>query len=327
MNNKKIVLGIILATLAVIIAVVVIQQRRTPAPLETDTFSDVAIRQTPQNKTMQKRTNTGDSDFNITGLTEEGEQVRQDNIEQMTKLDVDFDLNDADLMNPDMVSQLVDKYGSYAELYRLLNEEQRTILIDFLQFKNELRDHLGPILGMEESSDVRAFMLLRVQPNSIGISSRDDLLDTVDRDLIAIMDQPTLSAINELEWVSRMQLANQIDGEYALNWTRDAANAFPEDLETNFVANSLTLKIGASVDSVSINEREKAENYLKKSLLSEQAQEINPDDRIAAYYSLSWVDDKNKSLEFYRERVELESDPKAKGILEGLISFIEEQTK
>lgn len=328
MNNKKRVIGIVAGVLLLlIIALSINQYRKNQRILDSEdvaTSTDSLNRQNASNKTVRPRTEVNKKP-SITDLSGEGEAIREKNIEDLNKLDVDFSLVDADLLNPDVVAQLLEKYGSYPELYRVLSEDQRQQLIDFLQLKNELRDHIGPILAMEENSDLRTFMLFRVMPNSFGINGGGDLLDTTDRELISILDQPTLSDISPNEWIARMQLANLVDAKYALNWTRDAGTTYPEDLQVNVTAATLTMKIGATVDSVTTSERDNAEKYLTTSLLSEKANEIAPDDRISAYYSLFWSTDGSKSLDFYRQRLEQETDSKAKGILQGLISMLEEK--
>lgn len=276
---------------------------------------------------MQSRTKESEEAFNITKLTEEGEKIRKQEAEETVSNEAELSLEEVDLFDPEIVGLLVEKYGSYADLYRLLNSEQRQNLVDFLQLTNELRDHFGPLMEVEQDSDLRAFMLVRVLPNSLGISGGGDLLDTTDRELIAILDQPTKTEINPDEWIARMHLANLIDPEYALNWTRDAAVAYPEDLQTNFTASTFTLKIGATVDSVSSREREIAEDFLTTNLSGENAEKISSDDRISAYYGLFFSENQDKSLKFFKERLVNESDSKAKGILEGLISMMEQQNQ
>lgn len=263
------------------------------------------------------------ADFDITEAPAEvatKEEIREQNISVYGEK---LSFEDLSLLDPDTLDRLLEEYGDYASIYALMNLEQRQELIDVLNLKDQLREQLGPLIAIEENSDMRAFMLVRVLPDMTIGDNDSDLFNTVDRDLLAILDRPTNTTIEGPEWIARMHLSNITDQGYALDWVRDASVAHPDNQEVNFVASSLTLKIGASIEGVTDRERAEAENYLKDTLLGDTSEQISPDDRTAAYYNLYWGENKEETLNFYREKLASETDPNAIRTLQGLIDRIE----
>lgn len=237
---------------------------------------------------------------------------------------VDPSLAEEDLLDDDTVARLLERFGSYGELYKALTPAQREELIDWLQSEEKLRENLAEILPVERDSDLRAYLLRRVEPQGFweGDENSEDE-DFVDTEMIALLDRPTDTPIKPEEWMARTDLAVITDMEYALTWTREAKRAHPEDLQVGMQAASMTMIIGASVDGVSKSEAQGAEEYLRSALAGEQAASLSSDEKVKAYHALYWAEDKEGARDWFRTQLAAEQDPRARQTLENLLARIE----
>lgn len=233
-------------------------------------------------------------------------------------------LFEEDLLDDDTVKRLHDRFGSYGELYKAISPAQREELVDWLDGEELLRTHLGEILPIERDSDLRAFMLRRVEPKGTweGDEHANDE-DYVDTELIALLDKPTDTPIKSEEWQARTDLAVLTDYEYALSWTREAKRAHPDDLSVGLQAASSTMIIGASIEGVGPTETQDAEKYLRESLSGEQAAKLSSDEKKKGYYGLYWSADKEATRDWFRSQLAKENDPQARLTLENLLARLE----
>lgn len=323
--DKNKLIGAIAAVVTIVIIIALVTSNNSSEIKENDApvqnVADTQQSETEKAKAFDilKR----DEDFDITKVPEENKEIAKNFRPAEEVLPEALSLEEENLFDPQTVERLVDEFGSYAELYRALGDAQRQELIDFLNLKNELRDNIGELLEIEQNSDNRAFMLVRVLPDNTYGDDDENLFDTVDRDLINILDRPTETPIGDSEWIARMHLAQLTDQEYAMEWVRDASIAHPDNPGVNFIASTMTMKIGASIEGVSSGERLEAQQFLQDTLLGDQANSIPPDSRTSAYYGLYWADDKQATLNFYRERLNYEDNENARNTLLGLITRIE----
>ncbi len=233
-----------------------------------------------------------------------------------------LDLADEDLLETETVNRLLLVFGSYEELYKAIGTLQREDLIDYLVREEQLRDEVAHLLPVEKDTETRAFMLRRVLPEGLFDSSTGDD-EPIDRELMALLDQPTDSAIGPEEWLARMDLAEILDPKYALDWTRDAQKAHPGNPDVGIHAASMTMTIGMSVDDVSKEEREQAESRIINYLSNSTPDQFNASQRKRAYMALYWSDDKEGTRDFFQTRLESESDYDVRRILENLIARLD----
>ncbi len=236
----------------------------------------------------------------------------------------DLSLYEEDLLDDDVVARLHEEFGSYSALYAAITPTQREELIDWLSGEDMLREEVGTLLPIERDSDLRAYLLRRVEPKGFwdGDEHADDD-EYVDADLIAILDNPTDTAINSEEWMARMDLATLIDPEYALQWTRESRLAHPDDMSVNMLAATHTMTLASSIEGVTAGETAAAENYIRETFTGPRAGELTSDERVKGYYALYWSPDREETREFYRGRLEHEDDPRARQTLEGLLERLD----
>jgi len=232
-----------------------------------------------------------------------------------------------DFTDPDVVAKFLEEYGTIGDLYRAAPKESREELIDYLIDQEQLRAELASILPAEEDSAMRSYILDRVEPDGFFDSEREEDLDNpeIDDELIALLENPTATPIGREEWLSRMELAHLIDDQYALNWVRDGLDVFPGDKDVALLAHALTLTIGATLGNLSNEELNQSSDYLYSTLGGAAFATYNSDQRIRAYYALYWVPDRASSAAFYTATLAVESDPRARDVLTGLIDRINSQ--
>jgi len=232
-----------------------------------------------------------------------------------------------DFTDPEVVAKFLEEYGSIGDLYRAAPKESREELIDYLIDQEQLRAELASILPAEEDSAMRSYILDRVEPDGFFDSEREEDLDNpeIDDELIALLENPTATPIGREEWLSRMELAHLIDDQYALNWVRDGLDVFPGDKDVALLAHALTLTIGATLGNLSNAELNRSSDYLYSTLGGAAFATYNSDQRIRAYYALYWVPDRSSSAAFYTATLAVETDPRARDVLTGLIDRINSQ--
>lgn len=322
MNKQPLLIGIVGSTIILVGLLLFIQSNRGSRTTPEKDSKKVVVAPTRTPAVQSGNTELRDP-YGINALPEDMQQSKAKTDDFFQKVEPERSLDEEDLFDPETLARLVAEYGGIPELYKALSEEQRMSLIDSLNLTDTLRDHIAGILPLEQSTDIRSFMLFRVQPNTFGVSDDPQLQEDVDYELMAILDQPTASPIGADEFIARMDLGTFMDSEYGLNWVRSAAAAYPEEMNVSVKAAELTLKIGATVDSVSSQERQQAQNHLMETLLAKESEKLPATERVSAYMGLYWSEDKKAALDFFKERLPLETDSKAQGKLQELIQRLE----
>lgn len=232
-------------------------------------------------------------------------------------------LDEQDLLDWENVERLRDKYGSFTELYKVLNTEKRENLITMLWDKELLRDELPNLLPLENNSEVRASIFAQVYPKGMWDEPTAEGEKAIDKELMKLMEAPTTSAIGRDEWLRRMDVANLITEEYGLKWARDAAANSPNDPGIQAAAATTTLRNGQALGTLDPAETKKAEETLQKMLREDGGAKITSDQRAQAYYALYYGSDKNATLATYRQQLGFENDDQNTRVLNDLIRMIE----
>ncbi len=235
-------------------------------------------------------------------------------------------LEQADLLDWGITSKLIKKYGSAAELYQNLPEDKKGDLITSLWMEDKLRDEIANLLPLESDSAVRADMIMQTTPRDFASDSEE--LDEngepkKDKELMDLLDKPTNTPMDAQEWLARLQLASELDNEYALKWIQDAKNTCPDKTDVMMKASSLTLRIGEETGEVNEREMKDAEEYVWLTLHQNNGSAVSADQRIEAYYALLWGPNRSRSLDFYRQQLQWEPDAQARNTLSQLISLME----
>ncbi len=306
-----------------VLAGIIILATRSPQKTIEETTPLPPSNNTVQNPTRTSQDRTGE-------IIEQAAVVETPEVEAVQPVELtdrnaqDLTLYEEDLLDDDVVARLLEEFGSYAAIYEAVTPAQREELIDWLSGEEQLREYVGDLLPLERDSDLRAYMVRRVEPKGFwdGDENADDE-DYVDSDLIAILDRPTDTPINAEEWMARTDLANLIDYDYTLQWTREARLAHPDDLSVNLQSASLTMTINSSIEGVSAGEVAAAEDYIRDSFTGPRAGEMTSDERVRGYFSLYWSEDRENTRDFYRERLEDEDDPRARQTLESLLDRLD----
>ncbi len=226
-------------------------------------------------------------------------------------------IGDRDILDDRDLRALLKEFGGWEALYRAGTEQERAELVVALGMEDKLRDELPNILPLEPDSDMRAMMLHRVAPKDY-YEDLDPDTDVVDHELIALLELDLGTPLEKDEWLARLDLASIAQGEYGVEWTRRALRSGDPDVE--FLAAVLQVNLNKLTDVVSPAEARRAEDRLFETLGPESDGEWDVMQRIRGYQALMFSSDPDRTLEFYRERLSEERDPRG---TEALGRFIE----
>jgi len=318
----------LITALMIIVGIAIVVQSRRPGPRIVPATVAEEAKKTPvrvaaedsrERKPVTAATLAPTPDSNATAKAAGPEQVVDELKEYMQNLPLD----EQDLLDWENVERLRDKYGSFTELYKVLDAEKRENLITMLWDKELLREELPNLLPLENNSDIRASIFAQVYPKGLWDEPTLEGEKPIDKELMAIMEAPTKSAIGREEWLRRLDVANLITEEYGLKWARDAAANSPNDPGIQTAAATTVLRNSQALDNPDPAETKKAEDYLKKMLGEDGGQKVTSDQRAQSYYALYYGTDKNATLATYRNQLGFENDDQNQRVLNDLIRMIE----
>jgi hypothetical protein len=229
------------------------------------------------------------------------------------------DLADFNLLDTEDLAKLLEAYGSFEELYRAADGDQRLALAMYLAHEDAMRDYIGPLLAIEADSDMRAFLLMRTLPEGYFDEPDPENPFPRDDDLMRILDSPMETPIELDEWMARMELALDLDYEYALRWVRDGQRLFPDNPEMQLLASTMLVNLGASLGTLSDTEVRAAEQSLYNSLSGPGAEQFTPGQRMRGYWALVFAQDRARTREFFNQRRAQETSPQVRDLLDNLL--------
>ncbi len=216
------------------------------------------------------------------------------------------------------LKKLLREFGGWEGLYRVATDQERAELIVAMGFEEELRNQIPNILPIEPDTEMRAMMIHRVDPEGY-YDDVDPDVDMIDHELIELLELEMGTPSGTDEWLARLDLAAVLQGEYGVVWTRRAMESGDRDVE--YLAAILQVNLNKLTDSVTQREAHNAEDYLFDALGSDDGGTLNREQRIRGYTALLFASDRNRTLEFYQERVAEEEDP---GVVERLDRLIKD---
>lgn len=223
------------------------------------------------------------------------------------------------LLDTEDLAKLLEAYGSFEELYRAADGEQRLALAMYLAHEDAMRDYIGPLLALETDSDMRAFLLMRTLPEGYFDEPDPENPFPRDDDLMRILDGPMETPIELDEWMARMELALDLDYDYALRWIRDGQRLFPDNPEMQLLASTMLVNLGASLGTLSDTEVRTAEQSLYNSLSGPGAEQFTPGQRMRGYWALVFAQDRTRTREFFNQRRTQETSPQVRDLLDNLL--------
>jgi len=215
------------------------------------------------------------------------------------------------------IRELVEQYGVEGA-YRMLSEEHRYDLLDYLVDFDEMRAELEKLLALEGNTELRTFMLENAIP--YGMFDDPGAEEVVDVELIEILKAEPSSEMAPMEWVRRMNLARLVEPGEALYWARQSEERYPGNTEIAVVAAEAVLCVHGTRGGISVSEVERAESMVMETLSGGNLGVINSDYRLRAYASLAHGSDPARVRAFWESQLEVESDPRIRGMLERLLT-------
>ncbi len=230
------------------------------------------------------------------------------------------------------IAKWIQDKGGIVAAYTAAGTEDRQEIIDYLMGEDKLRDQLAALLPIETDSDVRAYMLERVEPKGYfgeipgtaapeqtpnDSETTDEEEEKPDTELMALLDADPASPMNSAEWMARLQLAQMAGEEYGLKWVRKALAEGPDDPELRALASSLTITLASGLDSVTEQESGSAENYLREHLSDEG---LSADVKIQAYHALYFAKDREAAKAYLEQSVAREQDQRVVAVLRQLLA-------
>jgi hypothetical protein len=207
--------------------------------------------------------------------------------------------------------------GDVMAVYAKLTPMHRENLIDLLTVRGELRPWLDDILGTEEDSAIREYLVFRMDP--VGL---DDLENGFqgDPELVTILETPTKTPIEAGEWHARLMLSGFADEDYALRMARESGELFGDDAKVSVAANSLLLNLASGRDDVSRDELRRAEDALYTWLGPDGGgRDLPAADQIGGLTALAHASDADRARALYQELLDSETDPQLRQALESLL--------
>lgn len=335
MNNRFLiaVCAVVAVALVAVLSVVLIKPGTTD---ETSPTGEIAMTDRTERATPETTDARPESTDRRTAEASEGRAAEAapeaQAPESVVALPDDFDEDDEfasvfadyDLFDEEDVAKLLEEYGSIKAIYDLATKEEREDLIDMLMGEDLLRDEIASLLPGETDPELRLYMIDRVDPRNFYDDS-DEYDDYVDTDLLDLLNQPTATPITEDEWLARMDLAHLIEDAEGYRWAQQGKRAFPNSDEVQLLGNVITLNVAASVDNVvPRGEATSAMEFVYSQVFGENAlSRFDPFDRMQAYNSVypfdpTGVVDPQRTLDYYRQQMQHETDPRALEMLADL---------
>ncbi len=243
------------------------------------------------------------------------------------------------------LEKLIEIEGSVRAAYQKCDRDGRESLIDYLMAEEKLRANLPDLLLSEADTDLRAFMLLRVEPEGYfaseeeeagagageksganegkieadASSSDEEEEKVLDEELRALLDEKPSTAMGTEEWKARLELALLLGEDYAARWVRDALEQNPDNAEIRSLASLMLLNLAAAQEEFGPSEAREAQEYLCGNF----EQIANPQERIRAYQALLFSPDREAALVSLRARLGAEPDARARRALERVVAMLE----
>ncbi|MBX3729394.1 MAG: hypothetical protein KF858_09435 [Candidatus Sumerlaeia bacterium] len=235
------------------------------------------------------------------------------------------DAADADLPYPgadepalweeELDALLAESGGDVLALYARLLPDHRHNLIDLLYVREDLQPHLRRMMAVEEDSDLRELLVLRIVPSGL-----DDLDFAGDPDVADLLEQPTRTPIESGEWQARLTLAALVDEELCLRLCRQSADLFPGDPAVTVLANAQLLILAAGRDDIGGSERAHAARELERALAPNgPAASLPGPERIRGYTALVFGPDAEAARRLLRDVLAVETDPDVRRAIDGLL--------
>lgn len=185
------------------------------------------------------------------------------------------------------ISNLVDEFG-VVELYkRLYFYNRRTMQDYFFSHPEALRENLPALMQVEEDSDLRMLLVEMLDPTYAPRETDSYDESKIDRDLLTLLEAPTVTPMSEDEWNARQVLAGIVSDQSAIDFARRSKEQFPESTTVELVASANILRYGGERAPVSPAETAGAHESLKKIMSADDFYDRFPTEkRLLAFESL-----------------------------------------
>ncbi|MDX2175136.1 MAG: hypothetical protein SF028_01575 [Candidatus Sumerlaeia bacterium] len=213
-------------------------------------------------------------------------------------------------LDPDLFAELLAFYGSVEAMYERASEAERMDIINALQARGEVRDNIAGLLAMEDSTELRQYMLDRTEPKGFADLSINQL-EYRDTELARILSTQPSTPMSYQELRARLDLSYMVAPEHALDFARKGFTDYDEDSPARIIAASTLLNLKQTGESVSDDEVQRASSHLMTSLSGGNFRNYDPDERMRAYSALYLNSDRDSVRRFYNDRLNEETDPRA----------------
>ncbi|MFH0793577.1 MAG: hypothetical protein V2A74_06045 [bacterium] len=225
----------------------------------------------------------------------------------------------------DDIADVIEAKGGVFPAYVEADAEGREDLIDYLVSEDTLRKELAQLLLSETDSELRAYMLERVDPEGYfdapddagGEEGAEDREPKVDEELKTVLDAAPLSEMGVAEWLARLDLALQVDDAYAVEWARKALREGPDDPHVRLLASSLVVSLSQSVGGLETEQLASAVENLFENIRSS---DVESGERIRGYYALFMSSDQGRARHFLEEQLTREISAEEREVINSLLT-------